>query len=260
MEANYDADIYLVGLGMFEMRQVTVETLQILKQAKRVFHLTSQHEELTAINVNTQDLGPLYWRSGRNTDIYEDLARHVVSFARETRPTVFAVEGNPMFFSDISWKIAELGKAACLRVEALPSVSCLDVLPIQLGFEPGDLGLQVFEATQLALYRLAMNPYLSTLILQVGEFGETTLLRPARRRPAAFIPLVRHLSNFFPPDHTAIFIESTCSSKVPNIVFTTDIASIDKHQDRITPGMTLYLPRVGIPPIDERVREELGLA
>ncbi|MBI4465590.1 MAG: hypothetical protein HY647_12875 [Acidobacteria bacterium] len=254
------ADIYLVGLGIFEMRQITVETLDVLRQAKRIFHLSSKHEELTAINVNIEDLGPLYWKSGKTIDIYEDLARHVVSFAQQARPTVFAIEGNPMLFSDLSWKIAELGKAACLRVEALPGVSCVDVLPIQLGFEPGDLGLQIFEATQLALYRLEINPYLSTLILQVGEFGERSLPRPARRRLAAFTPLVRHLSKFFPVDHPAIFIRSAFSSKVSSVVFATEIDSIDKHQDQIVPGMTLYVPRIGIPPMDEKLREELGLS
>ncbi len=244
---------------MFGMRQMTVEALQILKQAKQIFHLTVQHEELIVINVHTEDLGPLYWRLGKNTDIYEDLARYVVSFAQESRPTVLAVEGNPMFFSDLSWKIAELGKAGFLRVEALPGVSCLDVLPIQLGFEPGDVGCQIFEATQLALYRLSINSYLSTLILQVAEFGRTTLLPAGGRSPFGFIPLVRHLSKFFPSDHPAIFIKSAFSSTVSSVVFTTDIASIDKHQDRIVPGMTLYLPRIGIPPIDEGVREELRL-
>lgn len=260
MAALYDVDIYLVGLGMFEMRQTTLETLEVLKQAKRVFHLTTQHEELSIINANTEDLGPLYWKPGKRADIYYKIAQYVVSFARETRPAAFVIEGNPMFFSDVSWNIAELGKAASLRVEALPGVSCIDVLPIQLGFEPGDLGLQIFEATQLVLYGLAINTHLSTLILQVGVFAETAHPGSGSKRLGTFDPLVRHLSNFFPAGHPAIFIRSTLSRTFPNVVFTTNIARIDEQRDGIVEGMTLYLPRLSVPPIDQSIRDRMGLS
>jgi tetrapyrrole methylase family protein/MazG family protein len=252
-------DIYLVGLGMFGMRQVTAETLEILGHAKRVFHVTDKHEQLCAINPESEDLSGLYWRSGKNVDVYDDVARYVVSFARQKHPTVLALDGNPMFFNDISWKIAALGKLEGLKVEAIPAVSCIDVLPIQLGFEPGNLGMQIFEATQLVLYQLSINPYLSTLVLQVGVFGETSVVRPVKRKPATFLPLVMHLRKFFPSDHPAIFIQSAYSSHVPTVVFTIDVGSIDECGREIGSGMTLYLPRVGIPTIEQRICEQLGV-
>ena len=259
MAVSSAADIYLVGLGMFEMRHVTVETLEVLRHAKRVLHLTTEHDELCRINRNTENLSSFYWRLGRKVDIYDHLAGYVVSFAKKERPTVLALDGNPMFFSDISWKIAALGKLEGLTVEALPAVSSIDVLPIQLGFEPGDLGLQIFEATQLVLYQLSVNPHLSTLILQVGEFGERTLVRPAKRRLAAFVPLVAHLRKFFPDEHPAIFIRSAYSSQVPTVVFTTEIGLIDECSEQITSGMTLYLPRIGIPSVEQGICEQLGV-
>ena len=256
---DQDAHVYLVGLGMYELRQVTLETLEILKRAKRVFHLSGRHKELTALNGKTEDLSTLYLRPGKATEIYANIAKYVLSFAAETHPLVFAVEGNPMLFSDISWKIAELGIAANLRVEALPGVSCLDVLPIQLGFEPGDLGLQVLEATQLVLYSLSINPYLSTLILQVGELGKRELIAGGKRHPHIFGRFVSHLRNFFPSDHPAIFVVSASGKQSPSVVFSTEIDSIAEHQDRIIPGMTLYVPRIGLPSVDYQLGYELGL-
>jgi uncharacterized protein YabN with tetrapyrrole methylase and pyrophosphatase domain len=252
------ADIYLVGLGMFDLLHLTVETSEILKAACIVYHLSGKHEQLTGINPRTHNLDGLRWRPGGATGIYDDIAAFVVDAATRNRPVVFAVDGNPMLFSDVSWKIAAAGQRAGLLVEALPGVSCLDVLPLQLGFEPGDLGLQVFEATQLVIYGLQMNPYLSTLILQVGYFFHDVTLPPVRRQPHDFAPLVEHILRFFPEDHPAIFIEAADSIGRDTIVFSVEIGSIDAHRDDIRPGMTLYIPRSEIPPVRPEFRKRLN--
>jgi uncharacterized protein YabN with tetrapyrrole methylase and pyrophosphatase domain len=181
----------------------------------------------------------------------------VVDAALRERPLAFAIDGNPMLFSDVSWKIAAAAKKAGLLVEGVPGVSCLDVLPVQLGFDPGDLGLQIFEATQLVIYGLAMNPSLSTLILQVGYFLHDVTLPPVHRKPDEFKPFVDHLLQFFPKDHPAIFVESADGRSGTSIVFSVDIEAIDHYRNRIRPGMTLYVPRVGIPPIRPEFRKLL---
>jgi Tetrapyrrole (Corrin/Porphyrin) Methylases len=255
----FDADIYLAGLGMFELRHLTIETLEVLKRARVVYHLSDKHAELCAINPNTQDLDKLYSKPGQRVNIYEELASFVVNSALETRPIVLAIDGNPMFFSDVSWKVAAAASKKDLRVEALPAVSCIDVLPTQLGFEPGDLGMQIFEATQLVLYSLAINPYLSTLVLQIGYFLKTFTLPLPKRNPGEFLPLVSHLSKFFPEDHPAIFIQSACSHQLRTTLFSTTVAKLDEHRNEIQGGMTLYLPRVEVPPIDAKFRALLEL-
>jgi tetrapyrrole methylase family protein / MazG family protein len=259
MTRSSNADIYLVGLGMYELRHLTLEALEIIKNAKVVYHLTDKHEELRVINPNTRDLADLYSKPGQRTDIYEDLAKYTVDSALSNTPVVLALDGNPMFFSDISWKIAALGKKRNLLVEAVPGVSCIDVLPVQLGFDPGDIGFQVFEATQLVLYDLAINPYLSTLILQVGYFWRTVSAPPLHRERGDFAPLVAHLCKFFPKNHPAIFIQSAYSKQFPTGLLSTSIASIDEHRNEVKAGMTLYVPRSGVPVIHPRLRLELNL-
>jgi hypothetical protein len=84
-----DAEIYLVGLGMFGLQQLTIEAFEILKNAKCVYHLSGMQEQLQEINPNTHDLDNLYSRPGKRVDIYEDLAHHIVNSACNTRPIVF---------------------------------------------------------------------------------------------------------------------------------------------------------------------------
>jgi hypothetical protein len=254
-ESPRQADVYLVGLGMFDLRQITVETSEILRTASRVYHVSDRHEQLIAMNPCTEKLDALSTRADRATAIYDDIASCVVDAARRHRPVVFAVEGNPMLFSDVSWKIAAAARNAGLVVEAFPGVSCLDVLPVQLGFEPGDLGLQIFEASQLVIYGLDMNPYLSTLILQIGYFLHDVTLAPRTRERDDFAPFVEHLLRFFPKQHPAVFIESANARGSDTIVFSVDIEAIDTHRHDIRPGMTLYIPRAGIPPVRPAFRK-----
>lgn len=252
-------DIYIVGLGMFELHHMTLETLEVLKRARFVYHLSERHEELCEINPNTQNLGNIYTRRAKRTDIYRQIASFIVNSALKCAPVVFAIDGNPMFFNDISWNIAALAKKRRLRVEALPGISCIDVLPMQLGFEPADVGLQIFEATQLVLYHLAINPYLSTLILQVGYFFVRKTSLPPRRKQGAFTPLALHLGKFFPEDHPAVFIQSASSHPAQTVVFWSEIGSIDKFRNEITPTMTLYLPRIGVPELDATLFKDFDL-
>lgn len=252
-----DADLYLVGLGMYELRHLSVESAELLRAANAVYHTSDKHDQLCAYNAKVEDLRPMYLSAGRRTDADEEIAAYVIAEARRCGPIAVAIDGNPMFYSDLSWKIA--ARAQGLRVEALPGVSCLDVLPMQLGFEPGDLGMQIFDSTQMVLYQLALNPYLSTLILQIGYFGEISTLEPPHRDTGAYAPLVEHLLRFFPANHPAIFIKSARNSLAETAILTTEVCRIDEIRNAIRPGMTLYLPRLRVPEISEETRVRFGL-
>jgi len=259
MQRRASADIYIVGLGVFELDQLTIETLEVLKKVNSVYHVTRRHLELCAINPKTYDLDSLFERRRKRTDIYYRIAGFVVNSAQDKAPVAFAADGNPMFYNDISWNIAAIAKKRRLRVEALPAVSCIDVLPMQLGFEPADLGLQIFEATQLVLYEFPINPSLSTLILQIGYLFVRLTSPPSRWRRGAFAPLVFHLRKFFPENHPAVFIESASSRLKPTVAFWSEVGEIDKYRDEITPSMTLYLPRAGVPKFDAARWNQLDL-
>jgi hypothetical protein len=260
MGGRKSADIYIVGLGVFELSQLTLETLDVLKRARCVYHVSGRQANLCAINPNTRDLGDMYARRGKRIDIYRRIASVVVDSAlKGGAPIAFAVDGNPMFFNDISWNIAAIARKRSLWVEALPGVSCIDVLPIQLGFEPGDLGLQILEATQLVLYDLPINPCLSTLVLQVGYFFVRLTAPPPRRKRGAFAPLVMHLRKFFPEVHPAVFIASQSSRLAPTVLFSCEVGSIDKFRNQISPWMTLYLPRTGLAKLDVALCKKLDL-
>ncbi len=251
-------EIFLVGLGLSGMRHVTQEVMHVLEEARLVQHLTSKDGELRMLNPRVEDLSSLYWREGQDKAIYAEIAEHVVATALAgDAPLAFVTDGHPMVFNNISWEIVRLGQQKGAKTHALPGVSSIDVLLLQLGFDPGDIGLQVFEATQLVLYGLAMNAHLSTLILQVAEFGMGGIL-DLPSRVGRHDPLVRHLERFFPADHPAVFILAPEHKEESTIVLRTVIGKIGGSTMRR--GMTLYIPRLSFPTVrDSRLLRRLNI-
>jgi hypothetical protein len=248
---HLESDIYLVGLGLYGLRQLTVEAAEVLRSAHAIYHFSEKHAELSSFNSRVHDMRALYSSLSSSGDVYAAIAEKLIDLAKQNHPIAVAFDGNPMLYCSVAWQVASLGAEAGLRVEALAGVSCFDVLPIQLGFDPGDLGMQTMESTAMVQYSLALNPYLSTLLLQIGHFGVAPGLPPPPREEGAYTPLVNHLLRYFPPGHPAIFIQSASSADTATLTLTTEVASIDQVRDQIRSGMTLYLPRVHIPPIVE---------
>ncbi|MEO6802517.1 MAG: SAM-dependent methyltransferase [Granulicella sp.] len=246
-----NSDIYLVGLGLYGLRQLTIETAEALRSATALYHFTEKQDELYSFNSRVHDMRSLYHSLSDHPDVYAAIAAKLIDLSKDQHPIAIAFDGNPMLYSSVAWQVAAQGAEANLRVEALAGISTFDVLPIQLGFDPGDLGMQTLESTAMVQYGLELNPYLSTLLLQIGHFNAAPGLPPPPRAEGAYAPLVHHLLRYFPPGHPAIFIQSASSADAPTLTLTTEVATIDEVRDQIQSGMTLYLPRVSMPPVAE---------
>lgn len=245
------SDIYLAGVGMLGPKQITVETAAVLREVKVIYNFSANGDELLKFNNRVQDVAHLYEQMAGSHDVYAEIAAHLLDKASLERPVAIVFDGNPMICCGVSWKVASLGARSGLKVEALAAVSCFDVLPMELGFDPGDLGMQTLESTSMVRYGLALNPSLSTLLLQISHFGIPPGLPIPVRQPGSYTLLVRHLLRYFPPDHPAVFIRSASSEETDTLVFTTEISKIDDARNQIQSGMTLYLPRLQMPPVEE---------
>jgi hypothetical protein len=244
---NAKRQIYCVGLGIQGFSHLTLEALKTIQKAEIVLHIGLTGRQLERLNPNVKSLEHLYW-SGRNDLVtYRRVAKEVIDTARTLLgPTVFAVDGNPAFFNDITWEIYARATKRRIPVAILAGISCLDVLAIDVFCDLGDVGTQIFEANQLVLYNLTMNPYLSTFILQIGWFGTSILTKKCDRRRKRFDSFISHLLKFYPGTHPAIFVMSSEKPGITSVMLRTTVSQIGLHAGKIHSGMTLYLPRVDI--------------
>jgi hypothetical protein len=236
-----------LGLGIQGLSHLTLEALKTIRKAEIVLHIGLTGRHLEKLNPNVKSLEHLYWSGRNDLDTYRRVAKEVIDTARTlSGSTVFAVDGNPAFFNDITWEIYARATKRRIPVAILAGISCLDVLAIDVFCDPGDVGTQIFEANQLVLYNLTMNPYLSTFILQIGWFGTSILTKACDRRRKRFNPFISHLLKFYPGTHPAIFVMSAEKPGRTSVMLRTTVSQIGSHAKKVHSGMTLYLPRMDI--------------
>lgn len=247
---NGTRQIYCIGMGIKGISHLTLEALTTIQKAQLVLHIGLTDKKLNRLNQNIKSLEHLYWSGKKDSDTYKKIVNAVITMTRSMKgTTVFLADGNPVFFNDITWGIYSEAKKKRIPVTILPGISCLDVLPIDILMDMGDMGTQIFEANQLVIYDLNMNAYLSTFILQAGWFGMPLLKKLADRRRNRFKPLIDHLLKYYSDTHPAIFIMSADKPTKPSVVFRTTVSQIGLYSTQIQKGMTLYLPR-----LDNKVR------
>ena len=239
------ADIYLLGRGIVDgVGQMTLETLEALKSSRLVFDLSGDMKAISKLHPNVVDLYDEYWTGELCDDVYERLeARVLDEAATNGGPVAIVVDGHPMLFDDVNWSIFRNGRRRGLKVVALPGVSCLDTMMIDVGFDLGE-GAQIVHANHLLSYDIALDPHLQSYVLQIGKFGTGFFSRETKRNlPGRFTPLVEHLTRFYTPDVMVTLIVSLGEQSLRRRVRLGKLddarAFLHKHQDD---GLTMHIP------------------
>ncbi len=138
------AGLYILGSGVLSFFDVTLYTQIILRQCKTVFYLhglPTLERFLKEITPNPVNLMPQFYLDGRiRTDIYQDIARHVMDGAVREKPIGFLSHGHPLVYSSISRLILDACKERGNRVEVVPAVSSLDRMFVDLELDIAERG------------------------------------------------------------------------------------------------------------------------
>ena len=242
------ADLYLLGSGVLSFFDVTLLTQQILKEVKTVYHLVDLHtveRYLKTIARNSVSLNPLHYIEGRNRrEIYADIARHVVEGAQRERPVALLMHGHPLVYSDISRGIYEEAEKRGLSVEAIPAVSSLDRIFINLRLDIGLKGIQIYEATSMVLRELPINVNVDCLLFQVGAFMNP--LASKQRSPASeeLVSLREYLLRWYPEHHRAKIVEIAVELGFESVLIDFELRDLESHASDIRYNSSLFIPAV----------------
>ncbi|PKM81428.1 MAG: nucleoside triphosphate pyrophosphohydrolase [Firmicutes bacterium HGW-Firmicutes-14] len=164
--------IIVVGLGPGGMECLSVGTLEILKNACKLFLRTGRHPvagDLTGMGIKFSTFDYLYERYTNFQEVYFHIACEVTE-AAEKGPVVFAVPGHPLVGEEAVAKIINLAGEKGLTYKVMPAMSFLDpvLVAANLDLSPG---LKLVDGLQLALdssrpeYR--PDPGVPNVIMQV---------------------------------------------------------------------------------------------
>ena len=203
-----------VGLGMMLGAHLAPRARSHIEQADVVFGLVSDPVVelwLQRIRPDLRSLQPYY---GDGTpggkprpDSYREMVEALVAEARAGRNVCGAFYGHPGVFAEVPHRAIALARAEGLEAVMEPGISAEDCLYADVGFDPGAVGCQHYEASQFMFYRRRIDPSAWLVLWQVGVAGDRTLARRATGVAHRRL-LVELLSETYPATHGVIAYEA----------------------------------------------------
>jgi tetrapyrrole methylase family protein / MazG family protein len=238
-------DLYIVGLGIVSVRQVTREAEAAMRRSTEILYAS----DAIGIDSYLQEL------CGKVTEVYvstlrEDeerlskynrIAAMVIEAALDHAPVSFAIAGHPLVFVYPTQQILAVADQLGLRVKVLPGISSFDCMIVDLQLDPGSLGVQMFETTGLLLQQRQLQPDVPCFLWQVGSV-ETRLFTRAKSVPGRFTRLQNHLLKYYPAAHRVKVVYSSSHPLAMSTMLEFRIDEMHLYAEHIHPGATLYIP------------------
>ncbi|MCF7221791.1 SAM-dependent methyltransferase [Marilutibacter chinensis] len=199
-----------VGLGMMLGAHVGPRARSHVEQADVVFAAVSDplvEEWLRQMNPDVRSLQPFYAEGKPRHDTYRQMVEAMLVEVRAGKHVCGAFYGHPGVFAKAPHDAVALARAEGFHAHMEPGISAEDCLYADLGIDPGRIGCQHYEASQLLFYRRRLDPSAYLVLWQVGIVGDRSYRRfatgPAHRRL-----LVERLLQDYPADHGVIAYEA----------------------------------------------------
>ena len=241
-------DIYIVGLGVLNIDQITRETKRAIRRSNEVLYVDTGVATRTYLESLCPRVTSLFETSykeyGQRLNAYHHMAARVLDAALDHPPVTFAMHGHPIVGAYAPFLIRDMANLLALEVLVLPGISAMDCLFAELMVDPCVAGMQMYEATDLLLRRRPLQPDVHALIWQIGCV-ETALHTMRVSKPARFERLRSHLLRFYPPQHVVSAAYSTPHPLMPSTVHRFALQDVCDHAHLLHSGFTLFIPSAG---------------
>ena len=238
-------DIYIVGLGVLNVDQITRETERAIRRSNEVLYVDTGVATRACLEGLCPRVTSLFETSYKETDhrlnAYHHMAARVLDAALDHPPVTFAMHGHPIVGAYAPVLIVDMAKVLELEVRILPGISAMDSLFAELAVDPCVAGMQMYEATDLLLRRRPLQPDVPALIWQIGCV-ETALYSRRVSRPARFERLRSHLLRYYPTEHEVSAVYSTPHPLMPSTVHRFALRDVCEHAHLLHAGFTLFIP------------------
>ena len=238
-------DIWIAGLGVRGVNQVTAEVERALRASREVLYIDAGVATRTYLESLCPRVTALFEQSyaeeRSRLNAYEHMAIMVVQAALENPPVTFAIHGHPLIAAHPPFLVLEMARALDLKVEILPGISALDTLFADLNLDPVVHGVQMYEATDLLLRRRPLQSDVPAIIWQIGPL-ETALHSLRISRPERYSRFIAHLRQFYPAQHPVVAVYCSPHPLMPPRVLRMALEELGEHAEQLHAGFTLYVP------------------
>jgi hypothetical protein len=237
--------LLVVGTGVGLAGQITVEALNAIKAAERLFYVATTPASatwLTKLNPHAISLHEFYAAGKKRALTYAEMTERILQDVRAGFRVVAAFYGHPGVCVDPSHDAIRIAREEGFGARMLPGISAEACLYADLGFDPLTSGCQSYEATAFVLREPAISTSAFLLLWQVGVIGEDgpRFTRDAHQPGLGRLQSV--LSRHYPAEHEVIAYEAAAYPIFKAIIERGSASRLDELS--ITPLTTLVVPPV----------------
>lgn len=199
-----------VGLGMMLGAHLGPRTRSHIEQADVVFVAVSDpivELWVQQMHHDVRSLQPYYAEGKPRHQTYREMVEAMLVEVRGGRSVCGAFYGHPGVFAQVPHAAIVQARHEGFSAHMEAAVSAEDCLYADLGIDPGRVGCQHYEASQLLFYRRRIEPSAYLVLWQVGLAGDRTYRRFSSR-PELRQLLVERLCEDYPADHEVIIYEA----------------------------------------------------
>ena len=198
--------IACVGVGMTLGSHLTPLARSHIQQADVVFVAVSDSLVelwIERMHPDVRSLQPHYGDGKPRIDTYREWVEVMMAEVRAGRRVCAVFYGHPGVFAWSPHKVIRVARAEGFQARMEPGISAEDCLYADLGIDPGRLGCQQLDASQLLHYDKPVDPSGYLVIWQAGVAGNRSIARPGRGAAYRAL-LVEVLERHYPRDHAVI--------------------------------------------------------
>ncbi len=209
-----------VGLGMTLGSHLSPLARAYIEGADVVFAGVSDgvvEMWLMNMHADVRSLQPYYREGKSRLHSYREMVDAILTEVRAGKRVCAAFYGHPGVFAWPPHKAIEIARAEGYEARMEPGISAEDCLYADLGIDPGRVGCQHYEASQLMFYRRRIDTSAYLVLWQVGVAGDRSLARMSTDAAHRAL-LVERLARDYPLDHEIVIYEAaTLPTQRPRI-------------------------------------------
>lgn len=248
-----------VSTGMLLAGHISVRGLNQIKNADVVFCLVPHpliEEWLKQVAKKVISLQSLYSEGKHRMETYEEMVTMMMAEVRAGKKVCGAFYGHAGVFAWAPHETIRQAQKEGFYAYMEPGISAEACLYADLGIDPGNYGVQSYEASQFLFYNHIPNNRAYLILWQVGLVGEHTA-KSLSTSVANVIKFVEYLQKWYPPDHRVIIYEAQI---LPVDKVRKDVVSLNElHKKELKLISTLVVPPSHELEINEECLKNFGI-
>ena len=262
LDTEHVADITIIGAGLRQYAQLTLEAIAALRKARSIYHsgfngdlsALSNRWNLTATIVNLD--APEYAVGSYRPDMYARMAAAVIEEAVREPGIAVLQPGSAVVVDSVTEGILQGAAARGLSAAIIPGVSCIESVLAEVAYDAG-AGVQVVQAQKLILHRQVLNPALAAVIIQPGYYDTRWWAGIGLSTAERFIALRDHLLTVYDAATEMALVLSPIQPGQAGSVFWFVLGDLPALHRLMSPFHTLFIPPTAHPDLDTAFLERI---